>query len=171
MVPEKNLYYITDDIWLYAFDENGNYLTLEESFYRYYYLDYSPSLIKNKIKYLLASTVMGKKTWQLAKSFKNKRRDASINEITKNVSILLMQVKQVATENNATFLLFLIPAHPHLENIGVSKKNALEALGGLDPLVPDSLSLQDYCLLPDDHLNNSGHYKMSRFIISEISKR
>jgi hypothetical protein len=171
MIPNKNLYYITNDIWLYAFDENSNYLTFEESFYRHYYLDYSPNIFKNKLKYLFASTVISKKLWQFVKSLKGNMQNTSKRNMTNSVFNLLDQIKQVSAEYNARFMLLIIPAHPQLENIKINKQEISDTFRNLDPLIPENLSVRDYSILPDAHLNNSGHYKMSRFIVNEISKK
>ena len=170
MIPDKNLFYITDDIWLFAFDENNRYLTFEESFYRYYYLDHSPDLLKNKLKYIFSSTVIGKKFWQFIKSFKNKKEDTYKRTLSNDILNLFDQIKKISTENNARFMLFIIPAHPLLENVNFSKKEIAYIFKNLELLIPENLSHRDYSVLPDDHFNNSGHLKMSRYIIDEIDK-
>lgn len=170
MLPNKNIYYITNDVWLYAFDEDGNHLTLEESFYRYYYLDYSPKTFKNKLKYLFMSTVIGKKFWLFLKSLKDPKKKYLKKEIISNVFDLLARVRQIANENNAKSMLFIIPIHPHLDNMTFREKEILNAFRYLDPFIPYCLSHKDYNDLPDGHLNNSGHLKMSNFIINAIEK-
>jgi hypothetical protein len=171
MIPGKNLYYITNDIWLYAFDENNNYLTLEESFYRYYYLDYSPNLFKNKMKYVFASTVLGKKLWQFVKSLKDPQKKAIEKGMRNNVFEILNQIRRYSSENNSKFMLVIIPTRPKSEVSNIRKKEVFYALRELNPLMPDNLSIKDYSTPPDNHLNNSGHLKMAKFIVSKIGEK
>lgn len=170
MIPNKDLFYISNDVWLYAFDENGNHLSLKESFHRYYYRDYSPAVFKNKLKYFFMSTVIGKKIWLFIKSVKDYRKKSLKRKMTNESFNLLAQIKQVVNENNAKFMLFIIPIHPKADYKTAKKKEILYAFKKLDPFIPDFLSTDDYNNLPDGHLNNSGHFKMSEFIISTIKK-
>jgi len=65
-------------------------------------------------------------------------------------------------------MLFIIPEHPKAVYKAAKQKEILYLFRHLDPFIPDFLSSEDYNDLPDGHLNNLGHFKMSEFIVKTI---
>jgi len=168
LIPNQNLYYITDKLWLYAFDENGHHLTLEESFQKYYIQYYSPQTLKNKIKLFFMNSIVAKKFWLLIKSIKDDHKNE--HEMENRVLKLLNQIKQTSEENHAKFFLFLIPTHPDMSDTKTNISAMQRLFKDFNPKTPKSISRLDYTDLPDGHLNNNGHYKMAKFILENLKK-
>jgi len=168
MLPYQNLWYITNAGWLYAFDEDGNHLSLFESYHRYYYQYYVPHNLKNKLKRIIMSTVVGKKLWRFFKAKKESRGGSERQNLMKPTEDSLNRIKKIADEHGTKFFLFLIPCHPKLETSMNSVRNGLLFLKEFNPFVPTSLAIDDYVELPDDHFNNAGHLKYANFILGVL---
>lgn len=168
MLPYKNLWYITNAGWLYAFDEHGNHLSLSESYHRYYYQYYVPYNLKNKIKHIMMNTVVGKRLWRFLKAMKESKDESEKQHFMKYTEDSLDRIKKAANKHGVRFFLFLIPPHPKLETTINSVRNSLLLLPEFNPFVPTFLTIDDYMELPDDHFNNSGHLKYANFIIGVL---
>lgn len=168
MLPGINLWYITNAGWLYAFDEDGNPLSLFEAYHRYYYQYYVPHNLKNKLKRIIMSTVVGKRLWLFFKAKKESKGGSEGQNLMKPTEDSLNRIKKIADEHGTKFFLFLIPSHPKLEKSMNSVRNSLQFLEKFDLLVPSFLTVNDYVELPDDHFNNSGHLKYANFIIDVL---
>jgi hypothetical protein len=167
LIPYQNLYYVTDKLWLYAFDENEHHLSLEESFQKYYIENYSSQTSKNKIKIFLMNSIVAKKFWLLTKSYKDRHKN---KEMENRVLKLLHQIKQTSEENHAKFFLFLIPTHPDMNDTKTNISAMLRLFKYFTPKTPKSVSQLDYAILPDGHFNNNGHDKMAKFIIENLKE-
>lgn len=168
LIPNQNLYYITDKLWLYAFDENGQQLTLEESFQKYFIQYYSPQTLKNKIKLFFTNSIVAKKFWLLIKSIKDGYKNK--HEMENRVLKLLNQIKRTSEDNYAKFFLFLIPADPDMSDTKTNISAMQRLFKEFNPKTQKSISRLDYTNLPDGHLNNNGHYKMAKFILENLKK-
>jgi hypothetical protein len=166
MRPNQNLYHVTDQLWLYGFDEKGKYLSPEESFRLHYYLDYSPDILKNKVKFLIMKSVIGKRAWLFLRSMRRQAEGNSGVTIVNLVKKSLLEIQDVSEKYHARFFLFIIPTRDHVKI--KDRKSLGHSFAGLDPRMPDFLTADDYNELPDGHFNNSGHYKYSRFILRTI---
>ena len=73
MLPHKKLYHITNAGWLYAFDENGNYMSPQDA-YDYYFAKYnaayraaygkdSRKTMKTRIRRIFVKSVIGTYAW------------------------------------------------------------------------------------------------------------
>ena len=191
MVPHQNLYHITNASWLRAIDKNGNYMAPEDAYT--YYLSQSnlilpdgpkPTLAEPQLKRILLQTVIGTYLWyeitQLSSTNKANSRpsnevkpgsDWTHNNLIKNERFIktnLRKIKTISENNDARFMLFLIPKHPELKQPWKEVKHTLHIFKEFDPFVPDFLKTEDYVELPNGHLNNSGHQKYAHFIHQSI---
>ena len=172
MLPNKNLWHVTDgDWWLYAFDEDGNYLS-EQDAYRYYYAKIygRPSTLQQ----IFMKSVIGTYSWAFFSRIWLKLRSHGIPEDIKSVDEYtretLTRIKRVSEEHGAKFMLFLIPVEPSLlESKKFSIENNYHIFEGLDPSICNVLTASDY--LPHGHFNNAGNQKYADFILKSIEKR
>ena len=80
----------------------------------------------------------------------------------------LSRIKSVSKEYDARFILFIIPSrYETLES--TRNRELLQALEEFDPVVPDSLTREDYAV--DIHLNNQGHREYADFIVEMITSQ
>jgi hypothetical protein len=169
MVPNADLWYITEDLWLYAFDENRNSLSLEEAFHRYYVRPYSPDVIKNRARNLVMRSAVGKRLWLFLKHVRGRQDPGAPGENSpRSILDRLTKVQRMAQDRGVKLLVFVIPSHPDLESGAGSGREVARALGSLGPRLITSLSRKDYMKLPDDHLNNSGHAKLAGFVLQAL---
>ncbi len=90
------------------------------------------------------------------------------SEVQNSTKRSLAKIKTISEKNGATFMLFLIPAHPGLRNENNSIEDNLHIFEGFVPFIPDFLNRHDYRNLPNGHLNNSGHQKYAGFILRSV---
>ena len=166
MIPNQNLYHVTDQLWLYGFDKKGKYLSPEESFRLYYHSDYSPEILKNKFKFLILKSAIGKRAWLFLRSMRSRAEGNSGVNIVNLVKNSLVEIQDVSEKHHARFFLFIIPTRDDVKI--KDRKSLVHSFAGLDLRMPDFLTADDYTELPDGHFNNSGHFKYSRFIIGTI---
>jgi hypothetical protein len=186
MLPDKNILHYTNAGSFYAFDDDGKYMSPEQS-YRYYsnksnlvFMDASDEGIFRSV---LRRTVVG--TYALASLsvfssrikpvlFKGERKKALEKraKLDRLIADDLMRIKKAAESSGARFMLFLIPVSPNmlvLDKYGIEEN--MHIFKGLDPYFPSNLTKADYMESPNDHLNNEGHKKYADFILKSITAK
>lgn len=182
MLPNKNLFHLTNAKMLYAFDENGNHMSPQEAYD--YYLAKSNAAharndsktMKDRIRKIFMSSVIGTYFWVAVSRMKPQfMTDSTANDDSKDIKYehtrqLLARIKAVSEKYGARFMLFLIAVHPQKQHIYNSVEYNLGFLKEFDPYIPDFLDVDDYMALPNAHFNNSGHRKYAEFILKMIGE-
>ncbi len=196
MLPNKNLFHITNAGWLYAFDHKGNYMSPQQT-YDYYlpktnlaFIEETEGLFHRVMRSVFLKSVVGSYCWAGLSAAKEKTRNIyryvrTVKSVAKdhhtiqdprrkkalsNVRECFSRIKRVSEQHGARCMFFLIPPHPELRD----KNNSIEynkynfrGFSFYHPS-PDSFTDQDYVDPPDGHFNNSGHKKYAEFIITTV---
>ncbi len=171
MLPNNNLWHITNAGWLFARDKNGNYLTAQDAYKQYYAKIHGE---QNPLQQFLYKSVLGTYFYTMISKIKYKLIGNSNDdriEYNKNVVRKALQcIKVVADKNKAQLKLFIVPVKPQLiDNYRFSIDSDYHIFKDFRPLIPDFLNEYDY--QPDGHFNNSGNRKYAEFILKEIKSK
>lgn len=176
MVPNKNLFHVTNAGWLYAFNANGKFMTAQEAYEHYVRLQTDLSFavskgrsIKGRLRPFFLRSALGSQAWFFVRDLRISLIPADECHSANPARPYLERIKRVSSEHGAEFILFLIPTHPQTTRMGIGTKQAY--FGGLDPKVPDSLTVEDYMTLPNGHFNNSGHRKFAEFVLRVLTQQ
>jgi len=169
--PYQNVLQITDRGWYYAFDREGRYMSPAAAYMFAHNLAYQ--YYKNSgpaVTALVSGTVTGA-YFGVGLALLRERLPGRVDARAPRtvdpdyVRGALQRIRKVCDEQRARMLVFLIPDHPDKVNRDTDIAANLQLFSGFEPLFLDSLTREDYCVLPNDHLNNSGHGKYAAFIL------
>lgn len=186
MQPNKNLWHLLDEkFWLYAFTEEGDYLTPSEAIQYRLNKFYNVNPVFRLLRGIAIKTMIGTKVWESFSKLKNRIiQNMEYNDLKKNSGDLkdsvimkneyvincLDRIYEICDSCSSKFVLFIIPEKPSQQRTQNSIDNNLCYLGKYNPCIPTFLSDDDYDSGPNAHFNNMGHYKYAQYILSEIEK-
>ncbi|MBI9074633.1 MAG: SGNH/GDSL hydrolase family protein [Desulfatibacillum sp.] len=185
MLPGKNLHHITNAGWMYAFNDQGNYMESPRDAYAYWkkhsnWLDAPdrPDLPDNPLKSLLLKTVIGSYAWFHASPLLVRAAgwmgydfpvtEGVWNKPGQHTIHSLERIRRVCRQYGAECLLFVIPVDPEMENENNSLEENLDFLKDFSPLAPDFISPALYNKKSCHHLNNQGHRLYADFILENL---
>jgi hypothetical protein len=188
MLPGKNLHHITNAGWMYAFDNQGNYMDSPQQAYAYWkrhsnWLEAPdrPDLPDNPVKSVFCKTVIGSYAWYYASpalvwAGRKMGYDFPVSEGVWNkpgphTIQSLQRIKDVCDQNGSQFLLFIIPVDPEMENENNSLSENLEYLQAFSPMTPGYISSDMYNKKSCHHLNNHGHRLYADFILKKLAEK
>jgi len=171
MLPYKNLWHVTNAGWLYARDEDGNYLSAEDAYRQHYEKIYGK---KNELQEFFYKSVIGTYLYMTISKLHYKmmgnstRKDMRYRKkITRET---LGRIKSLADRNGAELMLYLIPERPKLiKNASFTIESNYHFFEDFSPFIPDFLTKGDYG--PDGHFNNHGNKKYAEFILEGIKPK
>ncbi len=171
LLPYKNLWHVTNAGWLYARDDDGNYLSPEDAYYLHNAKIYGE---KTKFQQSFNKTVIGTYFYTALSKLRDRISGGSHqDEMKHNQDVArqaLQRIQELAHANKAEFSLFIIPVKPQLiNNERFSIKRNYHVFKNLSPFVPDFLTKEDY--REDGHFNNSGNQKYAEFILERINSK
>jgi hypothetical protein len=171
MLPYKNLWHITNAGWLYARDDNGNYISAHDAYEQHYARIYGE---KNKLQKYFFKSVIGTYGYVMFLKVMHKLTAESNQEDMGNnydfVRNALWRIKTVAEKNGAKMMLYIIPVKPELiRDNRFSIESNYHVLKDFNPFIPDMISKDDY--IPNGHFNNSGNRKYAEFILKGINMK
>ena len=188
MLPGKNLHHITNAGWLYAFDNQGNFMDSPQEAYAYWKRHSNwmeapdrPDLPNNPAKTLFLKTVIGSYCWfhvspalvwagrQLGYEFPV--TPGIWNKPGPHTQKSLDRIQRVCRQYGSRFLLFIIPVDPEMENENNSLAQNLDHLKEFSPLTPDFISPAIYNKKSCHHLNNLGHRLYADFILKNLDDK
>ncbi len=181
MMPFKNLYHVTNAKFLYAFDDDGNYMTPQQA-YEYYLAKNNAATdslqnavpFKSALRNALTKTVVGTYLVVAASKIKREAFADSENEaaspVYDRVRESLLRIKSASEKVGARFMMFVIPIHPRRQQPANSIRYHQNFFREFEAYIPDFLDESDYMKLPNSHFNNSGHRKYANFILKAIEE-
>ena len=173
MIPNHNLFHVTNAGWIDGFDEKGTPLSAEDA-YKYYI---STNKIKNK--YLL-KTSLGTLMFYSERNFRQRIQEIKHLLFFKNKTNgahkykytfdCLNAIKQLSITSKSQFNLLIIP------DLGKNrgKKTGEEfrqIFDSLDPIYLKDIKQQMFYAAPDGHLNNKGHLYVKDIIINVLKTK
>jgi hypothetical protein len=195
MLPNKYFYYDTSIGLISGFDGEGKPLTLDAAIELTQRGGNIPEVKKGEmffdfkviIKKVVAASLVGERLYTGLSRLKSKliflcQKDTMKNDATQKVALSanstlidknryvinsLKRIKTVCENNNAKFMLFLLPVNSCEETIYNSIKTNITIFDGFNPLFPKDFMDGDYSNF--GHFNNRGHAKYANFIVSKIN--
>lgn len=192
-LPHEPLHYITNAGWLFAYDDDGNHLSLNQAYdrqlalYNAAFAETEPGTVRHLLHHAFMKTAVGTHAWVVGSRLAprlttlfglqslDQSTDAQVgsgvqtdlheNRAVQNTRACLSRIRLIAEEHGAAFALFVIPLSPALTTEHNSVESTLHVFEGFQPFIADFLTINDYVDLPDDHLNNAGHEKLTEYII------
>jgi hypothetical protein len=176
VVPDGNIYHITNIGWLNAYLD-GSYIGDAEETYAYFLKRFGvpPNNVFNR---LCARTVIGTRLWQAMDRFgwvNGKREPAMQQRMDSSAGLRkrgpyagkhLQAVAGMCEAAGIPFRMFFIPGHGAIERPDTAAMPSL--FEGLPYVFPENLTVEDYYSKTDGHFNNSGHRKMAEVIMEEL---
>lgn len=155
--PSQPLMYFTNVGPIEAVDDNGNSISMEES-YRARQLLFGDTILSNLAKIALSTRTC---SFLVTATAPDKH---SYEETTQEALAALGQIKEVCTKYQAKFMLLVVPVTPlYLTEIN-NPQHAREVLKDFDPQIPPGLGAVHYAPPPTAYLNNRGHAHYFEFI-------
>lgn len=178
VLPNSNIYHITNVGWLNAYLEGG-YIGGPEETYNYYLKRFNlpPNNLFNRF---CALTVIGTRVWQVMDQLKwvdEQRPDSVGTRKAKALEMYLQgpysgphvrHISEMCAERSIPFRMFVIPKHDVIERPDTAAMPTL--FSGTPYLYLEGLTADDYYGRPDGHFNNKGHRKMAEFVRREIER-
>ena len=165
--PNRNLWYVTlpQYRFLLGYDEYGHYFDSPDEVLPYYRRTYCGET-RDTVDLFMYRTVLGK----LLHDALVRARTAVVTDTTRAwVRRSLSEIQSVCARHDSKFLLFLIPVNPGLENTSNSLRDNLRLFEGFDPHYPRKVLERDFNK-GDEHLNNHGHKRYSRFVLNVLAR-
>ena len=195
MLPNKYFYYDTSIGLISGFDGEGKPLTLDAAIELAQRGGNIPEVKKDEIffdikviiKKVVATSLVGERLYTSLSRLKSKLIFYCQDDVTKydttqkdvmsvssdllkiNSYVInsLKRIKTVCENNNAKFMLFILPVSPCEENYYNSIKTNITIFDGFNPLFPKDFNDGDFSNF--GHFNNRGHAKYANFILSKIN--
>ncbi len=168
MVPNHNLYHITNAGWLWGFDgfdTEMKPISAEEAYAQAFGKSYS----KAYMRHLAGKTVLGSRVWMFFDHSTPFKLGPNISHRTDYAIEAIQTIRRISQEHGAHFMLFIIPVNPILERKWNQLDIHLPLFADFNPLVPKGLTAMHYEALPGDHFNNTGHALYADFILEHIA--
>ena len=164
VAPGKHLHFQTNFGWIQGYDRYGySFLDAAEAVDHWLKIQCASSL-EPWVRFLFKSRVIHMLYLFYYDYIKSLYSAVQVNDDNEWVARTILHIMQLASKENAKFLLFVIPEKTRLAREEIESDIRFLRNMGLTPVYPVNLGISDY-QVEGGHMLNSGHRKYADFIL------